>query len=38
MRKMYSKKQIEQIALKSTLEGVKNEDVIVKTIKQTQAN
>ena len=38
MRKMYSKKQIEEIALKSTLEGIKNEDVIVKTIKQTQPN
>lgn len=38
MRKMYSKKQIENMALQSTLEGVKNEDVIVKTVEQTNPN
>ena len=38
MRKMYSKKQIENMALKSTLEGVKNEDVVARTLEQTNPN
>lgn len=38
MRRMYSKKQIEKMALESSLEGFKSKDVVVKTIKQTEYN